>query len=345
VEGVHIFGIPIDREHGNTMRYLYEYGIFLVYAAVFAARLHVKYRYDIVQIHNLPDTLIFATLLPKLMGARIVFDAHEAMPESFRIKFGWREKSSKDRLIVMLERICMGLADQVLTIHEPMCQLFIQQRGVRPDKISVVMNWPDERLFQFIEQEQSSVSDDQFTLVYAGTIAKRYGLQTVIQALPLLVQEIPNLCLRIIGKGDYTPVLKQLVKELNVETFVSFEPPVPLINIPVIYRSSKVGISPQLDPVFAKIYFSTKVAEYLAVGLPAIVARTPIMEYFFDNSVVAFFEPGDYSGFAKCVLKFYQDQNYLKSLIENGLTLSQKCNWSHEKRKYLSIIEDLALRN
>ena len=344
VNGVTFYGIALGREHGSVIRYLYEYGVFLVCAAVLAAALHVKNRYDLVQIHNLPDTLVFAAMFPKLAGARLVFDAHEAMPESFRMKFGWTEMSRGFRFAELLERFCMALSDHILTIHEPMRQLFISRRGVRPERISVVMNWPDDRLFRHATEELL-VLNGKFDLIYAGTIAERYGLQTAIRALPLLVGEIPGLHLRILGKGDYTAALRQLARELDVEAYVSFQPPVPLVEVPEVYQSSSVGISPQGDSVFGSIYFSTKVAEYLAVGLAAVVARTPIMDRFYNDSQVAFFAPGDYHGFAGCVLRLYREPAYRQSLIENGLMLSKRCNWETEKRAYLSVVAQLASRH
>jgi len=342
VNGVHIFAIALSRKHGSRTRYLYEYGVFLVCAGTLAAWLHLRRRYKLIQIHNLPDTLVFAALLPKLLRAKVVFDAHEAMPESLRIKYGWSEDSIWTHLTVALEQVSMALADHVLTIHEPMRQLLIR-RGASPEKVSVVMNWSDERLFRLPEGERPA-PDNGFTLIYAGTVAERYGIQTAIRALPLLIPEIPGLCLRVLGRGDYTAPLQQLARELGVEGFVSFETPVPLVEMPAVYRSADVGISPHEDQLFGSIYFSTKVAEYLAAGLPAIVARTPIMECYYDDSQVAFFTPGDHVDFATRVYELFQDQTYRNRLIENGLNLSQRYNWSQERGKYLDVMTELASR-
>jgi glycosyltransferase involved in cell wall biosynthesis len=205
------------------------------------------------------------------------------------------------------------------------------------------MNWPDERIFNSAPIVSDSV-DHHFSLIYAGTIAERYGLQTAIRALPLIRDEIPGLRLRILGRGDYIAALQQLARELKVEDIVTFEAPVPLAEVPSVYHSVSVGISPQCDPLFGQIYFSTKVAEYLAVGLPAVVAETPIMSFYYDDSQVAFFMPGDYRDFAARVLKIYQDPAYRQLLIQNGMELSRRCHWSHERETYLSVISALVSR-
>ncbi len=344
VSGVHIYGIYLERMYGSKTRYLYEYGVFLLRAGFLAARLHLRHRYRLFQIHNLPDTLVFAALLPKLLGSKVVFDAHEAMPESLRIKYRWADGSIWTRLLETLERVCMALADHVFTIHEPMRQLFVR-RGIPPEKISVVMNWPDERLFKSTGRDSGqSAFRSEFILIYAGTVAERYGLQTAIRALPLLLHDIPGLRLRVLGRGDYVAALQQLAADLDVVEHVSFESPVPLADIPAAYRSADVGISPHEGYLFGDIYFSTKVAECLAVGLPAIVSRTPVMSRYYDDSQVAFFTPGDHHDFAARVRELYHDQTYRQRLIENGLGLLQKCNWSHEQGNYLAVMAQLALR-
>ena len=55
-----------------------------------AAFLHLRRRYDVVQAHTIPDTVVFASIVPKLFGARVMLDLHECMPEFFSTKFGTR---------------------------------------------------------------------------------------------------------------------------------------------------------------------------------------------------------------------------------------------------------------
>ena len=339
VHGVRIYAIPMDRRFGSKSRYIFEYGVFLLCAGLLAAWLHLRRSYTLVQVHNLPDTLILAALLPKLLGARVVLDAHESMPESFRIKYGWSETDPRSRLLVGLQRACMALADRVLTIHEPMRQLFIA-RGIPAQKVAVVMNRPDERLFTVAADERPAAWDG-FSLIYVGTIAERYGLQTAIRALPLLALDIPGLRLRVVGAGDYLPALRRLAHDLGVEELVSFERFIPHAEVANAYRSADVGISPLSDHLFGEICFSTKVAEYLAVGLPAVVARTRIMAHYFDDSHVAFFTPGDHVDFAARVRALYQNQAYRDRLVANGLALTRRCSWSRERERFVGVIAAL----
>ncbi|MCJ7563467.1 MAG: glycosyltransferase family 4 protein [Candidatus Aminicenantes bacterium] len=338
VNNVRIYGIKLGRRYGSKFRYLYEYAAFQVLAAFLTVRLTLVHRYDLVQIHNLPDTLIFCALFPKLLGAKAVFDAHEAMPESLRIKYGLSEESRTTRCLKILERFCMSLADHVLTIHEPIRQLFIS-RGIPAGKISVVMNLPDPGLFRpLCDKPAERPLRTEFALIYAGTIAERYGLQTAIKALPLLRADIPGIRFQVYGKGDFQAPLERLAVELDVRDRVFFKSPVPHSDMAAVYGSADIGISPHENDLFGDIYFSTKVAEYMACGLPVIVSRTRVMNHYYTDSQVAFFSPGDYNDFAKRVFDIYLNPVYRRQLIQNGLKLCEEWSWAQEGRNYIDAL-------
>ena len=65
------------------MRYLFEYGMFFCQAAMKVSVLHCRRRYRFVQVNTMPDFLVFAATIPKLLGAKVVLDLHEPAPELF----------------------------------------------------------------------------------------------------------------------------------------------------------------------------------------------------------------------------------------------------------------------
>ena len=48
----------------------------------------------------MPDALVFAAAVPRLLGARVVLDLHECMPEFFSVKFGVPMEHPVVRLLV-----------------------------------------------------------------------------------------------------------------------------------------------------------------------------------------------------------------------------------------------------
>src|SRR5438270_13900169 len=110
-----------------------------------ASVLHLRRRYAIVQVHTLPDVLVFAAAVPKLMGARVILDMHELTPEFYASKFG-NDDGFVIRLIATLERLSASFAHRVLTVSKPTWKVLIE-RGIPPSKLEIVMNTPDERIF------------------------------------------------------------------------------------------------------------------------------------------------------------------------------------------------------
>src|SRR5207247_8680052 len=81
--------------------------------------LHVKRRYDVVQVHTMPDFLVFAALIPKLLGAKIILDVHDLMPELYAAKFGVPKENWLIRLITWVVRRSVALAAIPMAVHEP----------------------------------------------------------------------------------------------------------------------------------------------------------------------------------------------------------------------------------
>jgi glycosyltransferase involved in cell wall biosynthesis len=340
VAGVRVHGVPLGRRFGSRRRYAFEYAAFAVVATVLAAALHVRHRYHVVQVANLPDTLVVAGLLPRLLGARLVFDAHESMPETFRTNFGWRPGGVADRAAIWLQCRCIGLADHVLMVHEPARRLLVG-RGVPRERSSVVMNWPDRRIFRPAAAPEPS-GDRPFTVVYAGTVARRYGTHTAVRAVALLRAELPDLRFLVLGTGDYLAEARALAADLGVDDIVTFRGMVPLADVAAAYRSADVGVAPLEDTDYGHIAFSTKTAEYLAVGLPAIVAKTDVMAHYFDEDHVVFFAPGDPVDLAACLRRVHDDGELRRTLIANGLALADRYNWQAEADGYVALVGALA---
>ena len=85
VRGINVYRLPVGRLlwfSGLVGRFL-AYLLFLILTAFKLIPLHLKRRYGVVQVHNLPDFLVFCALFPKLMGAKTILDIHDVMPEFF----------------------------------------------------------------------------------------------------------------------------------------------------------------------------------------------------------------------------------------------------------------------
>ena len=88
LDGVTVHRLNVQRHQGAGLAtYLREYLAFLVRSSWAVSRAQRRRHFAVVQVHTLPDFLVFAGLPLRLAGVPIVIDLHEAMPEFFRMRF------------------------------------------------------------------------------------------------------------------------------------------------------------------------------------------------------------------------------------------------------------------
>jgi glycosyltransferase involved in cell wall biosynthesis len=342
VGGVEVFRLPVAHRRAGLFRYAAEYAAFFTLAALRVAHLHLRRRYAVIQVNTMPDVLVFTALLPRLMGTPVVLDMHEVIPELYAAKFGKPMDSYPVRLLAGAERVSTWFADCVLTVSEPTRRV-LEGRGIAPGKLSVVMNAPDERLFQHTATDRVTVANQAVTLISHGTLAERYGFQTAIIAVALLADAQRDVRLLVVGTGDYETTLRNLARELGVEPRVTFTGRRTLEEVAELLPSADIGVVANESNVFTDLVLPTKLMEYVAVGVPVVVARTPAVEEYFDDTMVTFFEAGDAASLADAVLDLSRDAARAQAKVTHARAqFLTNYNWSAMGAEYAGIIARVA---
>lgn len=333
------FPLPLAKSGSLGERFL-NYLWFLVSAAIRLTKLHLRKRYDTVQVHNLPDFLVFCAFIPKLLSVPIILDLHDLMPEFYIGRFG-QNNSLAIRLIRWQERLACRFADHVITVSEHWRQTLIQ-RGVPAYKCSVVINVADERVFHYPDDICfHSHEKNAFRLIYHGGMHERYGLDLVVRAIDQVRQDIPTIHLTLIGYGDYLPHIQRMIEELRLSQHVTIEPPHLAEELPGIICSCDLGVVPYRNDVFTNGLLPTKLMEYAALGLPAIASRTTAIEAYFSDTMVEFFEPGNVADLVRCIRKLYNDRDRLGELAQGCRKFNKRYNWANIGEEYVGLLEQL----
>ena len=87
------------------------------------------------------------------------------------------------------------------------------------------------------------------------------------------------------------PALINLASELGLNGNVRFFPPVRVTEIAKIMANADLGVVPKRADSFGNEAYSTKIMEFMAVGVPVVVSSTKIDRYYFDDSMVRFSSP------------------------------------------------------
>lgn len=340
-DGVCIFRLPVRRVRGAApARAAREYLGFTLLAAAKTATLHRRHRYSIVQIHNPPDFLVAAALVPKLLGARLIFDVHDLAPELFSMRFGDRRGfNALEKMLRIVERASIALADAVVTVHEPYRRALVA-RGTPSDKITTVLNSVDERLLPTVA---SGPSGDAFRIVYHGTITRHYGLETLVEALALVADRIPAAATEIYGAGDALEEVKSRATELGLGARITFSNRF-LDNADVLRRvhGASVGIVSNLPIERNQDALPTKLLEYVAMGVPVVASDLAAVREHFDHSEITFFKGGDAASLAEALLAIEADPVSAGAKAARALERYESYRWHHSAVRYVRLLRKLS---
>ncbi len=133
----------------------------------------------------MPDILVLSAIVPRILGAKVILDLHDPMPELMTTIFNLDKDSLSVRLIRRLERWSIARADLVLTVNIA-CKRIFASRSCDPEKIGVVMNSPDEQIFPFrvprSSPPESGAPNRRFVIMYHGSLVERNGLDLAVDA-------------------------------------------------------------------------------------------------------------------------------------------------------------------
>ena len=132
-----------------------------------------------------------------------------------------------------------------------------------------------------------------------------------------------------------------MIEEFRLEADIVFNGPVPADEIGKIMAKADIGIVPKRGGAFGSEAFSTKILEFMAAGIPVIASRTKIEEYYFNESLIRFFEPENYMELAECVIQLSNDPAKREELSRNGIRYVAENNWENKKQIYLDIVANL----
>jgi len=342
VNGVCVYRVPFGRRKRESfLRLLLDYLIFFLFAMFALTYRHLVQHYHTIQVHNLPDFLVFAAWLPKLMGVPIILDLHDLMPEFYASRRENRNMNSLGvRLVTWQEKISCNFADHVITVTELWRQALIK-RGIPSEKVSVVMNVADDRIFQH-KPTTGIATNGQFRLIYHGLQAERYGLDLILQAAAQIKDKIPNLRILMHGGGEYHATLRKIADELELDGYVDFSTSfVDVTELPALINTADVGIVPYRRDIFTDGILPTKLMEYVALHIPVIAARTPIIEMYFDETMVQFFTPENVDELAACILKLYQEPSRRVALAQGADKFNEQYSWRKLSTEYVNLITTL----
>jgi glycosyltransferase involved in cell wall biosynthesis len=344
LNGVNVYTVALGKKRGSLARYVFEYAAFFVWAFVRSALLAFRKRYVAVDVNTLPDFLIFAPVIAKYLGAKLVLDMHEITPEFYMSKYGIAESSRLIRLLKYLERISFSFADHVITINEPIQDLLVT-RGLPRAKSTIVMNAADEARFTASSGTAGpapAADAPTFAMMYHGTLNRIYGLDIAIEAFALAEKDMPGAEIWMMGIGQEDAALRTLARQRGVASKIKVMGPVPSTEVPSWLRRCDVGLLPMRRDALLDFAFPNKLSEFIVTGRPVLVSRLKTMRHYFSEEALAYFEPHDAVDLAQQMVRLYRDRDLRAQLAAKAREEYAPMAWDIMKQRYLDLIDGLA---
>lgn len=325
----------VDRQ--SSIAYLLPLLRFLLSSSWQLSYRHLRQRYDVVHVHNIPDFLVFAAWLPRLTGAQVILDIHDIVPELYGSKFANGREGAVIRMLKWVERKSARFANHIIVSNHLWWQKF-STRTQTADKSSVFINNVDTGVFR---SGLRTRLDGRLIAIFPGGLQWHQGVDLAVRAFQRVSAELPTAELHIYGNGNMKPSLLALTQELALTDKVKFFPPVALQEIVPIMANADVGVVPKRADSFGNGAYSTKIMEFMSLGVPVVVSRTQIDQFYFNDSVVHFFDSGDIASLADALLDVLRDSRRKQQLVEAGLRYAESNGWGSRKHDYLRLVDSL----
>ncbi|UFT98855.1 glycosyltransferase family 4 protein [Radiobacillus kanasensis] len=340
VNGVNTIGLNVKRYRGEGLvSYFLSYLHFFFRALLVLTLLYRKKRYHCIYVHTLPNFMVFTAIIPKLLGAKVILDMHDLMTDLFATKFNG--KGLKLSLLYLEEKISMSFSDHIITVHDPYKAILIS-RGIKPEKVTVIMNVPDTKLFPSPTVQLLDDNKEKFKIVYHGSVVERYGIDLVVRSLSSIREELGDVRFYIYGNGDYVTKLQELIKELRVHDLVLCEGKrYPVDKIHKLISDADLAIVPNRLDGFTKHILPTKLVEYVALGIPIISSKLPTLSSYFSDEMIMYFEPGNLADLTSKIKLVVNGNIDTRKYAVNAKSFLVDYNWEIMKQKQYAVIDKL----
>jgi glycosyltransferase involved in cell wall biosynthesis len=341
LSGVHVQELAISKYRGKSqLSYALSYFRFLALSSITCVALLLRRELDVVHVHNLPDFLVFAGLLPRLLGRLVVLDVHDSVPETFATKFSG--SSTLWRVLCAEERLSARVAHKVICVNDLQRDTLVA-RGIPAAKTFVSMNVPDHRIFGRAPARDTALGrQSHFNLVYHGTMAERLGVDLIIRAVAQLGDRIPCARLHLWGHGDDLPEFQRLARTLGIESQVLFQPKgFPLHELPTHLSAMDIGVVGNRRSVATELMMPVKLLEYISQGIPAVVPRLKAITHYFTDDQVAYFEPGDVDSLADAIYRLYSDPRRRARQAAQARTFLAEHGWERQGNELVGFYQSL----
>jgi len=332
VNGVELTSLPAGLGRSSRHRYLLDYAWFFTLAAGTLAARHVRRPYTAVQVNTMPDFLVFAAAVPKLLGCPVLVQMNEPSPELAETLFG---PGRTVRALAWIEQRALAFADHAFTVTDELRRRYVE-RGADGRRITVVLNGTDPRVRLGTWAPSPNGAPHPFTVICHGAVEDRYGQDTIVEAARLLRDAGRDVRVVLTGRGGAVEDVLRRIEEHGLGDVVTFRGWVAEEELNDLLHAADAGIVAQKASPYSHLVHTNKMVDYWIFGLPVVASRLRATAALYDDSVLEYFPPGDAAGLARAIARLQDDPRRREELARNGRAAHARHGWGVQREAYLA---------
>lgn len=309
-------------------------------------RIHIKYRMDIIHVHDLPLVML-GIIVARIWDLRVIYDMHENYPAAMR---DWNRKGffiflmKNPYLAQLLDTVCIKHADVIIVVVDEQKNRLIAE-GVPEIKVFVVPNTVDINEYTNfpVDRQIAEKYQNKDVLLYLGAFSTDRGLDTAISAIGFIRERIPDVKLLLVGDGPNRPDLEYLVEREGISDHVEFTGWIDFRRTPSFIAASRLCIIPQPATPSINTTLPHKLFQYMLMGKPVLVSDArPLARIVRECKCGDVFRSRDPVSFAETVIHMIQAQ---EPYGENGRrAVYSKYNWGNTSKALVSLYAEFVSR-
>jgi glycosyltransferase involved in cell wall biosynthesis len=343
-DGVELVAVARSKYRGDRRSaYLVAYASFTlrVFGAVLR-RVVDRPSPSVIYINNPPDFLVFAAWPARMRSIPIVLDVHDMTTELYTAKFG-ADRGIGLAVVRAVERASYRFTDAVITVADAYGRRIAEIVGPGTP-IATVWNVPDGDWAAIGEERaRRNGSSGPLRLGHHGTIVERFGIDVGVKAVALMRRRGLDVTLDILGDGDFADELERLIGAYGLSDVVRFDRRTfDHADLIAFTDGIDVGIAPYRPSEFTSHSLPTKLLEYMALGVPAVVTETEMIRDYLGDGVHTI-----RGGSAEELVSAIEELIDVERRAEYrraGLELARRHGWPQQRERLLSFIDDVSRR-
>lgn len=261
------------------------------------------------------DTLPACFMVSKIKNNNLVFDSHEyftEVPELVhrpKIQVFWKR----------IERFILPRLKNVITVSNGIADIYRNEYDI---DVKVVRNVP------YLKMSNSPLEKNEKIILYQGAINVNRGIETMVKAM----QYIDNATLQLIGKGDISGAIQELVQQLNLNDKVKLLGEIPHQELKSYTQQATIGLSLEEDVgLNYRLALPNKLFDYIHAEIPVLVANLPEMSALVKKyNIGEIAQSNDPKIIANQLNEMLQNEALLASWKANAAKAKQELNWENE---------------